>query len=165
MPLYELIPWFVVLASVFCAGLAAFSYSRLHAPTWLERNAAGQLLIAFSVFSVVLLCLAAEIVARRRERLHELAQFVTPYPGAMPQFIFFKNVQGMWMLVTPDSFEKVRAFYTGLADAEKTPFQHIRDSDTRFVFGQGAHAVSIDVDALSGGTTISYQVPAGPQAF
>lgn len=167
-PLYELIPWWGALGTLVCAGVAAFSLSRLRHPNPLSRYLAGRAFAGGAFTTVFLLCLTVESAVKSYQRLHDLAQIVTPYPGAMPQFVFFKSDPGTWMLVTSDSFEKVRAFYSRLANGEKVPFRHIRDSDTHFVFGQGTNAVALDIDDSTGDggdTIIDYRVPAGPQAF
>lgn len=172
MPFYELIPWWMVAVSLFFAGVGGWGF-------WMWRNSdpvdrarhrrwvynARALFVAHSLLAVAALCVTVYMTLKNYRRLDELAQVVAPYPGAMPEVSLLTDDRGMWMLETPDSPGKVRAFYIGLADREKVPFRQVRDSDTRFVFGQGTNAVLLDLDDQRGDTTITYQVPAGPQAF
>lgn len=171
-PIFELVPWWMVVVSFFFASVGGWGFWRWRnsspgdrARHTLRLYSARDVFITYSLIAVVVLCVTVEIVLRRRQGLQDLAQFVTPYPGAVPQLALLKHHEGMWMLETPDSPEKVRAFYSGVADSEKVPFRQVRDSDARFVFGQGTNAVAVDIDDESGPTTIMYHVPAGPQAF
>jgi hypothetical protein len=159
-PLVHLIPWDFLVLSLISAGLGLVYFivwrntRGRNKPWWVFAISTRGVL--FFPIALVLLCAGILLTSKRYHSIHELSQFVEPYPRAQLVISPGEGNGKTWLFSTKDQPGQIRAFYNDWATQQKIPFQQL--GVDKLLVGQGANRVSVETGENADGTTIFYEL-------